>query len=204
LLISIICGRILQMFSSGQKRIMPIRLTFIVFAILIWAIAAAADGGNARKVDPPIPSGFLILKGKPQAPKTQFSNSKMAVTSIKSFKGKIVILNLWATWCAPCIKEMPSLEKLAALLPQDKFRVIAVSQDRGGASVAKPFLDRIGIKKLDLYYDPTRRLSRDLGVRGLPTTIIIANDGTIVSRLEGVAEWDTKEVIEFLISLSDS
>src|SRR5262249_2965817 len=122
---------------------------------------------------------------------------------IDAFKGRIVILNFWATWCAPCVKEMPSLERLTARLPGEKFVVMAVSQDKGGASIVKPFLGRIGVRSLTLYVGPSGRLSRDLGIRGLPTTVVIARDGTVLGKVEGAAEWDAEDVVAYLLSLSE-
>lgn len=149
------------------------------------------------------PKEFEQLNSRFPAPKTPFADEHATSITIDAFKGRIVILNFWATWCAPCIKEMPTLERLAARLPAEKFAVIAVSQDKGGASIAKPFLDRIGVRSLQLYIDPNGRLSRDLGIRGLPTTVVIARDGTVVGKLEGAAEWDANEMVAYLTSLSE-
>jgi thiol-disulfide isomerase/thioredoxin len=167
---------------------------------LTMTLAGSASGAPAN---PAPPKGFEQLQDRFLAPKTPFGDEYGTSTTIDAFKGKIVILNFWATWCAPCIKEMPSLERLAARLSAEKFAVIAVSQDKGGASIAKPFLDRIGVRSLPLYVDPNGRLSRDLSVRGLPTTVVIAGDGTVVGKLEGAAEWDANDVVAYLISLFD-
>ena len=120
-----------------------------------------------------------------------------------AFKGKIVVLNLWATWCAPCIREMPSLERLASHKSADRFAIVAVSQDKGGTAVAKPFLNRLGIRGLSIYTDPVGRLAREFGGRGMPTTFIIGKSGNVISRLEGSADWDAKEIASYLESLAD-
>lgn len=173
-----------------------------VAIVLMLTMALAVSATDALSSPAP-PNGLEQLQIKVQAPKTTFTDENLTKTTIDAFRGKIVILNFWATWCAPCIKEMPSLERLASRLPAEKFAVIAVSQDRGGASVANPFLDRIGVKNLPIYFDPNRKLSRDLGVRGFPTTVIIARHGTVVGKLEGVAEWDAKDMVAYLMSLSE-
>lgn len=169
----------------------------LALTMVLTIVATEAQASSAP------PKEFQQLNGRFPAPKTPFSDEYGTSTTIDAFVGKIVIVNFWATWCAPCIKEMPSLERLAARLPAEKFVVIVVSQDKGGASKAKPFLDRIGVRSLPLYVDPNGRLSRELGVRGLPTTVVIARDGTVVGKLEGAAEWDANDVVAYLISLSD-
>jgi len=180
----------LQMFLAAR----PI-VRVVAVVISLWPTKTLAAG------DPAPPTGIEILAGQFPAPDTPFADEHAAVTAIKDFRGKIVILNLWATWCAPCVREMPSLERLAARLPSDRFAVIAVSQDKGGVAIAKPFLERIGVRRLPLYVDPNGRVSRDLGVRGFPTTILIAQNGTVLARLEGPAEWDSDEIIAYLLSL---
>jgi thiol-disulfide isomerase/thioredoxin len=177
------------MFLSAR----PILLA-IALATAFWH-AKVLPGASAP------PAGIEIFAGQFPAPNTPFANEHGSLTAIKDFSGKIVILNLWATWCAPCVKEMPSLERLAGRLPADRFAVVAVSQDKGGAAIAKPFLDRIGVTRLPLYVDPNGRVSRDLGVRGFPTTILVAQNGTVFAKLEGPAEWDSDEMIAYLLSL---
>lgn len=146
------------------------------------------------------PKGFEVLQGI-VAPKTQFSDARGQPITIDAFKGKVVILNFWATWCGPCIKEMPSLDRLSARLNKDTAEVVAVSQDKGGAAIAKPFIERLGVENLVAYADPSGKLSRDLGVRGLPTTFIIAPDGTVATRVEGPVEWDTDEILSHLATI---
>lgn len=177
---------------------------FVKYIAIVLALTTALLMLPIRgQADPSFLGKFEQLNHRFPAPKTPFADEYATSTTIDAFKGKIVILNFWATWCAPCIKEMPSLERLAARLPAEKFAVIAVSQDKGGASIAKLFLSRIGVHNLPLYVDPNGRLSRDLSVRGLPTTVVIARDGTIVGKLEGTAEWDANDVVAYLFSLSD-
>jgi thiol-disulfide isomerase/thioredoxin len=85
--------------------------------------------------------------------------------SLDSFKGFTIVFHIWATWCAPCVKEVPSLDRLAARLDRNKAIVVAVSQDKGGAAIARPFLEGLGVRNLSANSDPGGKLSRDLGVR---------------------------------------
>ncbi len=149
------------------------------------------------------PIGFEQINGRFLAPATPFFDEQGTIISIAAFRGKIVILNLWATWCAPCVKEIPSLQRLSSHLPRDRFAVVAVSQDKGGTVIAKGFLERIGVPGLPVYADPQGRLFRDFGIRGLPTTLIIRRDGTVLGKLEGSAEWDADHIVDYLISLPE-
>lgn len=165
----------------------------LILSVAAMLAVTSAQGAAA-------PKEFQALQGI-VAPKIQFWSSGGKQLSIDNFKGKVVILNLWATWCAPCIKEMPSLDRLSARLDNEKAVVVAVSQDKGGVAIAKQFIDRIGVENLVVYADPSGKLSRDLGVRGLPTTFIVTPDGTITSRVEGPTDWDTLQITNYISTL---
>ncbi len=115
--------------------------------------------------------------------------------TLKDLRGKVVVLNFWATWCAPCIREMPSLDRLAARLKGPGFALIALNEDREGAAKAVPFMARLGLKNLPLYVDDRGAVQRALGVGSLPTTILIDGRGREVGRLVGPAEWDSPEAV---------
>jgi len=110
--------------------------------------------------------------------------------SMADFKGKVVLLNLWATWCAPCRKEMPDLDRLQRDMGSDDFEVVALSLDRSGLEASQKFLDDIGIQHLKTYIDATSRASKPLRVVGMPTTILVDREGRELGRLIGPAKWD--------------
>jgi thiol-disulfide isomerase/thioredoxin len=120
----------------------------------------------------------------------RFVDGSGAARSLSDWKGKVVLLNLWATWCAPCRKEMPALDRLQKALGSDGFEVVALNLDRGGVETAKKFLDQIKIEALKLYADPSTRASTELNAVGMPTTILIDRDGRELGRIVGPAEWD--------------
>ncbi|CCQ74738.1 TlpA disulfide reductase family protein [Magnetospira sp. QH-2] len=111
--------------------------------------------------------------------------------SIAEFRGKVVLLNFWATWCPPCIREMPSLNYVQAMLKEEGFVVLALSQDRGkkNQEKARAFLKEKNLTSIDLYFDDKSTLAKKVGARSLPMTLLVDKQGNEVARLLGTAEW---------------
>lgn len=124
---------------------------------------------------------------------------------LADLRGRVVVLNFWATWCPPCRREMPSLDRLAGAFPEDDLVVVALSTDRGGVERPAAFLDGIGVEKLLFLHDRTGAAGREAGILGLPITLLLDRDGREVGRLIGDAEWDgaaARELIGRLIELT--
>jgi len=117
---------------------------------------------------------------------------------LADFRAKTVLLNIWATWCVPCRKEMPTLDALQGQLGGAEFQVVALSIDRAGAEVVRKFYAEIGIGNLALFIDTSMRAALALGTVGLPTTLLIDAEGRERGRLVGPAEWNSPEMIAFL------
>lgn len=113
--------------------------------------------------------------------------------SFADFSGKGLIVNFWATWCAPCVAEMPALDKTQAALGSQGLAVLALSSDRAGKSQVEAFYKRNGIHNLPILLDPRGAAARAFGARGLPTSVLVDRRGQEVARLEGEAEWDHPE-----------
>lgn len=107
--------------------------------------------------------------------------------------GKVVLLNFWATWCGPCKEEMPSLARLQEQFDSARVRVVTVTADMYPQGI-RQFLDQLGVR-LPVAFDQDQELSRKLSVRGLPTTVVIGQDGHIVGRAVGPRLWDSSESI---------
>jgi thiol-disulfide isomerase/thioredoxin len=138
----------------------------------------------------------LVVRPKPiDLPQFTFAAGDGAETSLKDFAGKVVLLNIWATWCVPCREEMPALDKLEAKLGGQDFAVVAVNIDRGGSEKATAFLKQIGVTHLPLYTDPNGKLFATVKVVGMPTTLIIGRDGKEIGRLAGPADWSSPEAL---------
>jgi thiol-disulfide isomerase/thioredoxin len=139
-------------------------------------------------------------KPKPLQSISFFDRDKKPV-ALSDFKGRVVVLNVWATWCAPCIVEMPTLAGLQKRFDPEKVKVLALSIDE--AKNTDKMKNLIDVNEpLDLYNDPEVQALSKWGVTGMPTTIILNKDGLEVARLSGEAHWDTPEVKAFLDHLS--
>lgn len=128
------------------------------------------------------------------APIAEFQDGNGRPVSIHDFGDRLVLLNIWATWCGPCVAEMPALDRLQAKLADEGLVVVAVSIDRQGVDIVKPFFQRLGIAHLPIYVDPQSRFVGEIGPRGLPTTLLIRN-GLILGFMVGAAEWDAPEAV---------
>ena len=142
---------------------------------------------NFSRIDPSLPTpdvGFADVDGHP--------------LRLADFRGKYVLLNLWATWCGPCVSEMPSLDRLQARLGGENFIVLPVSIDYGGAGDVTDFYGKHLIRHLGVYVDPSNLLGSHMSVRGLPTSFLVAPDGRAVGSLVGATDWDTPEAIALI------
>ncbi len=163
---------------------------------LLLAAGTLAAAPFARKARAAGPYGRLV-EGKPKPlPDFTFTDAEGKAHRVADFPGKGLVINLWATWCAPCVAEMPALDRAQAALEGDGILVLALSSDRGGRAQVEPFYRERGIQRLGLWLDPRGAAGRAMGVRGLPTTIIVDRQGRERARLEGEAAWDTPPMLE--------
>ena len=141
----------------------------------------------------------LVIKSKPvDLPALTFTDADGKPVSLADFSGKIVLLNIWATWCVPCREEMPALDKLETKLGGKDFQVVAVNIDKGGPDKAAAFLKETGASHLGLYTDPSGKLFATLKAVGMPTTLIIDRHGKEIARLVGPADWASPEAVKVI------
>jgi thiol-disulfide isomerase/thioredoxin len=154
--------------------------------------AGAAPAAGEEKAGAPSSglAAFVARKEPETLPEIKFQDAEGRERSLAEWRGKVVLLNLWATWCLPCRKEMPALDRLQSTLGSDQFQVVAISVDRTGLPGAKKFLEETKTSNLSVYADPTARLASTLRAAGLPATLLIDKEGREVGRLLGPAEWD--------------
>lgn len=177
------------------------RLWLAAFGVVVLAVSAV---GIYLEQKPPSggPNGaaaqaaaFTLLGKRATLPDVGFVDGEGRPVRLADFRGKTILLNIWATWCPPCRKEMPALERLQLKIGGPDFEVVALSIDRGGAVAVKSFYEELDINALRVYVDPTTEASSNLNVIGLPTTLLIDAEGLEIGRKIGPAEWDSPEVV---------
>lgn len=145
--------------------------------------------------------GSPVNHGDPASKTSSLSELSFVDTSgdrltVAAFLGRPTLINVWATWCVPCRKEMPELDRLQGALGGERFQVVTLSIDRAGADAVLPFFEEIGIRNLKVYLDPAMSVMSTTGIVGLPTTILIDASGIEVYRWVGPRVWDSPEAIE--------
>jgi thiol-disulfide isomerase/thioredoxin len=167
------------------------------FVRLSAFVAIGLWGATAGAAEPPkfagISGDFSPIDPPEQISTPNFQDKLGQPVNLESFKGKVVVLNFWATWCPPCVAEMPALDQLQAEMGGKDFTVIAVSADREGIKKSAPFYRRAGIKNLTLYNDTRGNLLDAFKAKSLPITVLIDREGRVVGRIEGAAQWDSTE-----------
>jgi thiol-disulfide isomerase/thioredoxin len=136
-------------------------------------------------------------------PELTFINNEGQPAKLSDFRGRVALLNLWATWCVPCRKEMPALDELEDKLGGPEFTVLAINLDTGDRTKPRKFLDDIGIKHLGYFEDPSTNLFQDLkrygrSIIGLPATVLIDRDGCELGVLPGPAEWASEDALALI------
>ncbi len=167
-------------------------------ALVGWFLLSAGAGRGG----PPL-SGwmqkFSVAPAAPaKAPGAQFVGQDGTTYTLDDFRGKVVLVNFWATWCGPCIRELPSLVRLQESALDPGFTVLALSQDRDGWTDIAPFVAARRLEGLPYFHDRKAAFAGSARIRALPTSVLYGRDGTEVGRLEGHAEWDSKEAVALI------
>lgn len=165
-------------------------------AALAGGLALAAAGTASADGRPPLAGQmkkFTLHPSPRPAPEAPFKTKDGAATSLADFRGRVLLVNYWATWCSPCVAEMPSLDRLEAVLGGADFAILPIASDRAGLRVVEPFYAKTDLKRLPIYLDQDMKFTRGSGVRGLPTTLIVDRAGREIGRMEGDAVWDAPE-----------
>ena len=180
---------------------MRLFLAVLYTALALSANSALADVASAEAAR----EGSMkkLLFAEPAAvSEIAFTDPEGGEFRLSDFAGKHVLVNFWATWCAPCRKEMPMLSDLQAEFGGDTFEVVTIATGRNSLPGIRKFLEEVGVDNLPIYLDPKSKLGRDMGVLGLPITVILDPEGREIARMRGDAEWNSdsaKAIIRALI-----
>ncbi len=169
----------------------------LLLAVLYWMTAATVH-------EPP--ASLALLKATSPAkpvPAVAFAGPGGKLRNLEAFRGRMVVLNLWAPWCGPCVKELPALAALQRNVPANRLLVVPVDVGREGQPEAQAFLASHGAGALMTYVDSNAALLRAFGGYGLPMTILIDKDGNEIARAEGAPEWSKPESIAYLRWLAE-
>lgn len=202
------------MFQGKPKTIAILAAAVLVAAGAVYLIGQG--GGNpdapsmseaAARLDAAATGEVANFTPKPAPvaiPEFSFENAEGDPLTLADFRGKLVLLNIWATWCGPCREEMPELDELQAEFGGDDFEVVALSVDSKGEERVRDFLKEVGAAHLRLYIDPATQANFKLGAIGLPTTLLVSPEGEEIGRMVGPAPWaseDAKNLIEEALRL---
>ena len=178
-----------------------IRSAVLYTALLLGANAAAEPSAGLAGVEAAKAGDMLklnLLSEPVPVPEIPFFGPDGTERRLADWKGEWVVLNFWATWCAPCRAEMPSLDRLQAALGDDGLEVVPIATGRNAVPAIERFFAETGVERLPILLDRGGELAREMGVFGLPVTVILDPDGREVARLLGDAEWDSDEALAVL------
>ncbi|MCY4542226.1 MAG: TlpA disulfide reductase family protein [Rhodobacteraceae bacterium] len=173
------------------------------FAIAVSASAASPE--HIRLLREHTMQKLVVHDQPRETTDVPFFDANGAEVRLDEFLGSVVVMNFWATWCAPCLKEMPSLDRMSAQLSDMGVEVIAIAAGPNPRPGVDRFLADAQIQHLEVYFDPKLALMRSLGVFGIPITFILDRNGKEIARLTGDAEWDSSSaiaIIEYIASQS--
>lgn len=168
-----------------------IRAVILYIAVALGANAAAADTATLESLRDGDMKKLVFHSVPKPVSQVAFEGEDGGNMTLAEYRGKVVLLNFWATWCAPCRKEMPTLSGLQSALESEDFEVVTLATGRNPPPAMKKFFDEIGVGNLPLHRDPKSKVAREMGVFGLPITMIINRDGVEIARLQGDADWDS-------------
>ena len=201
------------MANSAKRRIVLAAIaatSLLVAGVLAYDIARRASSPAPQVAGPITATGSISLDSSTNTlalsvfepprplPEIRFQDDQGHDLTLADFRGRAVLLNLWATWCVPCRQEMPTLDRLEARFGGKDFLVIALSIDRKGVDAVRDFYREVGVEKLAIYLDPSGKGSRGLAIPGVPATLLINQEGREVARKMGAAEWDGPEMVSLI------
>lgn len=183
-------------FLTGRRRLLAVAAA--ASAVQLTAPPASARAEVTARLARGAMARFKITSPPKPVPDLEFLDADDRPMRLSNLNGKVRLINLWATWCAPCVSEMPSLDRLQAMLPRDRFIVLPISLDGPTKPKVAPFYRDQNLDNLGIYFDKGKKAMSTLGVTLLPTSILIDPSGRELGRIEGDTDWDTPEGVALM------
>lgn len=185
----------------GKRRLRDVLAAVVglsLLAVVLPSSEAAAHGRDHPTALRNARNQFIFLKPQKLAPMTPILTENGGLLHLGRFRGRVVLLNFWATWCPPCIRELPALQRLQSALGGRDFTVVALSIDDADVEVPVAFVRRLGLADLGVYLDFTGATAKAFPLYGLPITYLIDRTGAMIGYIIGAVEWDSPAAIGFL------
>jgi thiol-disulfide isomerase/thioredoxin len=187
---------------SGRAKFQAYRQTIAaIVSFLMLAFTPQEAAAHGRDHPPVLRNAgyqFAVLRPQKPAPMTPILAEDGSMMVLERYRGKVILLNLWATWCAPCIRELPALDRLQTALGGRDFTVMALSIDKADMAVPVSFVRGLGLDNLDVYLDFTGKITEGFPLYGLPITYLIDRRGLVIGYIIGAVDWDSPEAMKFL------
>ena len=166
------------------------KFLLVIFYLLSTVISYSAEQPNFKNL--------IVYNEAKKLKNIEFKNNFNEIVKLNDYKGKLVILNFWATWCAPCREEMPYLDRLQSINKLENLKIFPINVGKEKIEKAEKFFFKLKIKNLDIYFDDTVRLANLFSLRGIPTSVIINKNGEEFARIMGVIDFTDKKFIDWL------
>ena len=168
----------------------------LIYLVFFYYLISSS---GAYSIERPDINNLIIHKEKKKIGKLEFFNSKNKKITLNDYHSKLIIINFWATWCAPCKKEMPHLSQLKLLKEFENIEIIPINIADEELKKCKKFFEDLNINNLEIFYGPSINLAKVFKLRGVPTTIIIDKEGYEIARIIGYIDFQNKSLLNWLI-----
>jgi len=189
-----------------KKRLAGV-LTVSLLALSSLSVTSAfAYPGMQKKAEAGTQSSIDLINVLPKTYPIDivpFKDSKGSAVDFSQYKGKVIMVNMWATWCPPCVRELPAIERLSTKFDSNDFEILPISIDLEGKDKVEPFLKELGMEAFNSYYDEEQKLSRVFPLDTIPATFILNKDGELLAFVRTFVDWDDKKAEELIQSFID-